>query len=58
MYSQLGCLGSEFLISTQELNYLFVNNSFINMALLGRYISQIRMYNLCMSALVIQTNLE
>jgi len=58
MYSQLGCLGSEFLISTQELNYLFVNNSFTNMALLGKYISQIQMYNLCMSALVIQTNLE
>lgn len=58
MYSQLGCVGSEFLISTQELQYLFVNNCFTNMNLLGKYITQIQMYNLCMSALVIQTNLE
>ena len=28
------------------------------MELLGNYITQVRMYNLCMSALVIQTNLE
>lgn len=52
MISTLGNFGPEFLISSQELKYLLVNNGYDNFAAIAEYETQAKTFNLCMSALV------
>lgn len=58
MFSTPGNFGAEFLISSQELRYLLINNGYDDFAAIDEFQTQARTFNLCISALVAQMTLN
>ena len=58
IYQTNGNVGSEFVISTQDLKYLLLNNGYDNVEEVNEFQNTAQMFNLCVSALVAQNALD